>query len=460
MNVKFICVQPRLVYYAWQLEVMINNFIKLGIDANDINILLACSLDPNDRTNQRDVVDLFDKLVLNFKDVNFFFYKDTRVNPCYISSIRPNILKQHFTQFPELKGDAIFYHDCDIVFSKKPDLSNFIDDDIWYVSDTVGYIGASYILSKGLDVYNKMCNIIGIDVDIPKNQEQNSGGAQYLMKNLTSEFWQKVEGDSEKLYSYFLEDEPRKMAMNPSYHPIQKWTSDMWSVLWNAWFFKNEVKVDKYFDFTWANEPIDNWDKNFIYHNAGVVGPGESFFKGGYVNSLPYSVIDTFNPNLASYNYYKEIIETGKNSCLTNNSISGCFSIGTSITLIDGSSKPIEEMLIGDKVLSINENSEIVENTITNIISLTVSDIILLKINNTIEITTTEDHPFFVGDKYVKAGNLKVGNKLKQIFNGVLYSVALNDVKHLTQDTIVYNITTDPDHTFFANNVLVHNKSI
>jgi hypothetical protein len=318
MSVKFICVQPRLVYYAWQLEVMINNFLKHGINASDINILVACSLDPSDRTNHPDVIGLFDKLVSKFSDVNFFFYKDTRIAPVYISSVRPNILKQHFAQFPELKNDAIFYHDCDIVFSKKPELDRFLNDDVWYLSDTIGYIGANYIISKGIDVYNNMCNIVGIDPNIPRDQEQNSGGAQYLMKNVTSDFWQKVEDDSEKLYTYFSEDEPRKVAMNPSYHPIQKWTSDMWAVLWNAWYFNNEVKVDKYFDFTWANEPISKWNDNFIFHNAGVVGHGECFYKGEFINTLPYLVKDTFNPDLSSYNYYKEIIDTGKNSCLVS----------------------------------------------------------------------------------------------------------------------------------------------
>jgi hypothetical protein len=315
-NVKFLCVQPRLVYYAWQLEVMINNFLKHGIEKTDIEILIGYSPDNNDLTNHKDVVQLYSRLMAKFNGVKFCFYEDTRINPTYISSIRPNILKQHFAQFPELKNETIFYHDCDIVLSKKPDFTNFLNDKIWYLSNTIDYIGTRYIISKGEDIYEKMCEIVGIDQKIPKLMESNSGGAQYLIKGADFEFWEKVEKDAENLYKYFCEDEPKKVALDAKYHPIQKWTSDMWAVLWNAWYFGHETKVDPYFDFTWATDSIEKWDKNFIFHNAGVVGPGDLFYKGQFINTLPYSIPDTFDKRYSSYNYYKEILETGQTSCL------------------------------------------------------------------------------------------------------------------------------------------------
>ena len=40
-NLRYICVQPRILYYAWQVEVMINNFIKHGINPNNIDIVVA-----------------------------------------------------------------------------------------------------------------------------------------------------------------------------------------------------------------------------------------------------------------------------------------------------------------------------------------------------------------------------------------------------------------------------------
>ena len=205
-----------------------------------------------------------------------------------------------------------------MVITKKPDFTPFLNDNYWYLSDTISYIGANYIRSKGEDIYLKMCNIVNIDPEIPKLNENSSGGAQYLMKGVDSIFWEKVEKDAENLYKFFLEDEPKKMAMNPKYHPIQKWTSDMWAVLWNAWYFGHQTKIDSYFNFTWATDSIEKWNENFIYHNAGVVGPGELFYKGDYINSLPYSLTDNgLNKNMASYNYFKEIMETKSKTCLS-----------------------------------------------------------------------------------------------------------------------------------------------
>lgn len=313
--IKYICVQPRLVYYVWQLEVMINNFIKNGIQQKDINILLAYSPNQADVTNDSNVVDLYQKLMARFIDVNFFFYKDTRHNPFYISSVRPNILKQHFKLYPELKAHTFFYHDCDMIFSKPPDFQRFLNDKIWYLSNTNSYINYSYIISKGENIYKSMCRIIGIDEKIPKLFNSNSGGSQYIMKDLTFDFWEKVEKDSETLYLYFLQQEKLSNVDNP----IQKWTSDMWAVLWNAWFFEKETKVDPYLDFTWATDQIQKWDINVIYHNAGVISEEQCFYKGNYINSIPYSIENKYSPLFASYKYVEEILTTKEGSLLLTN---------------------------------------------------------------------------------------------------------------------------------------------
>jgi hypothetical protein len=42
-----------------------------------------------------------------------------------------------------------------------------------------------------------MCEIVGIDTIIPKLMNSNSGGAQYILKNIDWQYWEKVELDSE-----------------------------------------------------------------------------------------------------------------------------------------------------------------------------------------------------------------------------------------------------------------------
>ena len=50
--------------------------------------------------------------------VLFEFYKDTRNDYSYISSIRPHLLKKHWEKHPWLVWQDIFYHDCDIALTK------------------------------------------------------------------------------------------------------------------------------------------------------------------------------------------------------------------------------------------------------------------------------------------------------------------------------------------------------
>lgn len=317
-NIKFISVQPRSIYYVWQVEVMINNFMKHGINPNNIEILVSIHND-NDTQNPL-AIEMWNKLANHYNYVRIFFYKDTRVNPRYLSSIRPNILKQHFSIFPELKNYPLFYHDCDMIFTKPPLILNeLINDNIWYLSDCEFYIGANYILEKGEDIYNKMCEIVGLYSEVPKMFQKSSGGAQYLMKNLTKEYWEKVEKDCESLYEFFLEDEPKKLSENPTYHPIQKWTADMWAVLWNAWHFGYETKVHPELEFIWPTYGLQDWDKYFIYHNAGILNTMSDthFYKGNYMYSLPYDIKEeNFINNLCTIKYVQEIIETSKKSCL------------------------------------------------------------------------------------------------------------------------------------------------
>jgi hypothetical protein len=315
-NLRYVCAQPRLVYYAWQVEVMINNFIKNGINPNNIDIVVAWN--PNDDTSEPTAVEMWNKLASHYNYVRFFFYQDTRPQPIkYISSIRPNVLKQHFLAHPELQDEAIFYHDCDVVFTRPLDFTPFLQDNIWYLSDTNSYINYDYIISKGQDVYGKMCEIVDIDPLIPKLMNSHSGGAQYLMKNIDYTFWEKVEKDSEALFDQITQLNNKKREIDPDHHELQIWCADMWAVLWNGWLRGNETRVIPELNFSWATDGVDSWNKTSIYHNAGATcACGGMFYKVLYMNMLPYGIDRPWDETKNCYNYVKEIQETEVKSCL------------------------------------------------------------------------------------------------------------------------------------------------
>lgn len=298
----YICAQPAILYYEWHLEVMVHNFRKNGVRDDQIHIVLG-KTDSNSPS-------VFERLRQKYPNITIGLYDDTRASRVYISSLRPNILKQHFEEHPHLSNHAAFYHDCDMVFTKPVNWDTFLSDDVWYVSNTTSYIGARYIKSKELNIFQEMCDIVGVSTDKVESEEQNSGGAQYIMKGVTTEFWEKVERDSENLIKYFNRKAKEYVGI-PEYHPIQAWTADMWSVLWNGWYFGHDIKVVPEMNFCWPTNQIIEWDRNSIYHNAGVISPNNGmFYKSQYTNKYPRGLcLDDYTSTMCSYKYVGEIIE-------------------------------------------------------------------------------------------------------------------------------------------------------
>jgi hypothetical protein len=302
---KYICVQPASLYYAWQIEVMLYSFIKNKVQPQDIHIILAV------QGNYKD--DYFEQLQFRYPQVNFKFYQDDRPTSNYISSIRPYLLSKYFKENPQLEKETIFYHDCDVVLTKPLEIDHLLEDDIWYLSDTISYIGYKYIKSKGDDVLNKMLQIMDMKEETIKENQLNSGGAQYLMKNVTSDFWYRVYTDCEQLFLQITHLNQIKKQQNPSYHELQIWCADMWAVLWGIWRLGIETKIDKKLNFTWACSPIAEWEFNSLFHNAGVTNDKKMFFKGDYMYKLPYDSDLTLSPYYASVHYYELIKEVGRN---------------------------------------------------------------------------------------------------------------------------------------------------
>ena len=310
-NLRFVSAQPAIPYYTWQVEVMLNNFMEMGINLNNVDIVCW----------KKDgiIPEAWSKLANNYA-ARFFFYDDTRVTKDYISSIRPNILKQHWLANPELRYETIFYHDCDIIFTKPINewiTEDMINDNKWYGSDTRWYIGHDYILSKGNDVLTLMCDIVGIGKDVIKKNEKNSIGAQYIMKNLTYYYWDRVEKESELLFKDVNVLNNKKKAKDPTHHELQIWCADMWAVLWNGWKMGYETICNSNMDFSWATSPESDYLKMNIFHNAGITGSDSGkFYKAHYMDKLPYNENLQITPNTASWYYWNEIQKTAKKSVL------------------------------------------------------------------------------------------------------------------------------------------------
>lgn len=306
---RYICCQPSNDYYTWQVEVLINNFIKHGVNPNQMDIVSAY-------TPHTGVPEKWQKLQAHYNTVRFFFYPDTEIDKSYPPSIYFHLMAKHIRANPELQNEVLFLHDSDIVFTRKPEFEHLERGNTWYLSDTASYLNYDYIMSKGAKVYADMCNIFHIDPLIPKLNNTNTGGAQYIVKNTTPEFWEKVHSDSLRLYAHFCATESLHIPKSPTDYAIQKWTAGMWSLLWNAWLHGHETIVKPELSFGWVTNPISDVEKYTILHNAGVVGTDEGhkrlFWKWLYQTKTPYNEVLDIDPEKASWYYWQQIQETAK----------------------------------------------------------------------------------------------------------------------------------------------------
>lgn len=293
----YICAQPAWFYYSWQIDIMLNSFKKIGLD-DEIHIVSGF---------QTKIHENFANLEKKYPNVSFFYYPDTRYEPKYVSSIRPHLLMKHWKANPWLKDHTIFYHDCDIALTRKLELPN---DDVCYLSDTKSYIGHEYIKSKGDDVLKLMCGVANINQRTLKERQNESGGAQYVLKGIDRGYWAEVYKDAENLFKAVTRLNNKKKKADPSYHELQIWCADMWAVLWNLWKRNKKTEIIPEMEFTWANNNIDDWDKNAIYHNAGVTDEKSGmFYKAIHQLELPPNDLE-IDEKYASKKYYDLLCET------------------------------------------------------------------------------------------------------------------------------------------------------
>ena len=106
-SLKYICAQPASLYYAWQVEVMLNNFIANGIDLKNVDIVCGKISDEVGS----------DWIALqNGYNANFYFYEDTRDDKTYQPSLQAHILEKHWKANCILECTPIFFHDADFLF--------------------------------------------------------------------------------------------------------------------------------------------------------------------------------------------------------------------------------------------------------------------------------------------------------------------------------------------------------
>lgn len=293
-ELKFVTIFPDDLYFTWQCHLWLESLKEINMSDKAIVLIFTPSFR---ETNYK----AFQYLIDLYPETEFRFYKDehnvSKLLGVYIPILRPYTAWRYWTDFPEMKDKAVFYCDSDILFTPNFDVDGFLDDDVIYCSDTNSYINASYFDSKlkdvlpekveeykTIDVLNETAKLVGITREICETNNLHSGGTQYLMKNVDAAYWKKVMDDCIPIILYL--GNINKLYFENENKGFQKWTADMWAVLWNFWLRGQETKVVPELDFAWAPDPIGKLEKCGIYHNAGIVSTVQDnypcFFKGKY----------------------------------------------------------------------------------------------------------------------------------------------------------------------------------
>jgi hypothetical protein len=128
-----------------------------------------------------------------------------------------------------------------------------------------------------------------------------------------------------------------------------------------------------------------------------------------------------------------------------------CLLAGSMISMADGSTKPIESIRTGDRVLSFDESSHAFTPSSVRSIHVLPADSYFI-INNTIR--ATRYHPFLSAGRWVDAGELKVGDALTSVD---ARAVKVESIQRADDTAAVYTIKVDAG-TYVAEGVVVHNK--
>lgn len=285
----YVSSQPDVPYFHWQVEVYARNFIRLGIRPEQIHAIFLI-----DKKESDGLKELKAKL-----PIRIFSYqiKKSHYPPVY----KPQGMKHHAQH---LRG-RFFYHDSDIIFTSIPQV-HALCNCAYYVSDCKSYLDSKYIKSKGEGLFEAMCNSIGIHPAIVVANDENAGGAQYVMNNTSYEFWDKIENDSLILLQV-MQSFPKKEGL---IYGIQSFCAEMWSTLWNMIAFGKEIKIHPELDFTFATSKYSALDSVKILHNAGVLPQNRDtmFLKSDYMNKSPIGTdFSHLSKDFASWRYVEEI---------------------------------------------------------------------------------------------------------------------------------------------------------
>ncbi|HOW35447.1 MAG TPA: Hint domain-containing protein [Candidatus Omnitrophota bacterium] len=150
-----------------------------------------------------------------------------------------------------------------------------------------------------------------------------------------------------------------------------------------------------------------------------------------------------------------ETYVTCPDDCPPSGGGGGCFLPNTQITMADGSKKPIQEIAVGDKVLSFDEKSkQLVPGTVSLVFIHQQDTDEFLIINDNVFVTKI--HAFYTNGEWAPIGKMKVGDFITK---SDLTATPIKDIKQIKSDSkfTTYNFEVKEYFNYIAEGYIVHN---
>lgn len=171
-------------------------------------------------------------------------------------------------------------------------------------------------------------------------------------------------------------------------------------------------------------------------------------------------------------------------TCLANNGIiasrccdlvnglncgSACFPAGTKISLPNKSVKNIEDIKVGDKVLSDDGTGKQSISTVTQTQNPISNNICQINFTNNDILRVTQGHPLFTPNGWASIDPVQTevedpGFSVTKLISGNFMKkdtgewVQIRDISCKNEATQTYNFTAEPNNTYYADDYLAHNK--
>lgn len=163
--------------------------------------------------------------------------------------------------------------------------------------------------------------------------------------------------------------------------------------------------------------------------------------------------LDTIYSSVGPGSLYSEVTHTAMAKEMDGAEKGGCLAGETLVLMADGSEKRIEKIKKGDKIKTFSDpvSQKTAEAEVTEVWRNIINEYLI--INGKIRVSP--EHQIFSNNRFTDAGRLKVGDWLLD-YAGEKKKINSIEIKHTP--LAVYNLRIEPQNTFFAGGIYVHNQ--